>query len=62
MTFVGYLSVFCRSLLEEIEHLPGDARTQIGFITYDSMLHFYGLDPEGSQQPQMFVVSDLEGP
>lgn len=57
----GYLSVFCRTLLEEIDHLPGDTRTQIGFITYDSVLYFYGLDPECSQQPQMFVVSDLEG-
>jgi protein transport protein SEC24 len=59
--YLGYLSIFCRTLLEEIDHFPGDARTLIGFITYDSVLHFYGLDQEGSQQPQMFVVSDLEG-
>ncbi|XP_064628770.1 protein transport protein Sec24A-like isoform X2 [Lineus longissimus] len=55
----GYLSIFCQSLLEELDRLPGDSRTQIGFLTFDSAVHFYNL-AEGLSQPQMLIVSDLE--
>lgn len=40
--------------------LPGDSRTKVGFITFDSTIHFYNLQ-EGISQPQMLVVSDIEG-
>ena len=56
----GYLQIFCQTLLDELERIPGDARTQIGFITFDSAIHFYNL-AEGLSQPQMHVVSDVEG-
>ncbi len=56
----GYLQIFCQTLLDEIDRLPGDARTQIGFITFDSSVHFYNL-ADGLSQPQMLVVSDTEG-
>ncbi|XP_038833714.1 protein transport protein Sec24A-like isoform X2 [Salvelinus namaycush] len=55
----GYLDVVCQSLLENINALPGDSRTKIGFITFDSTIHFYNLQ-EGLSQPQMLVVSDIE--
>ena len=32
--------------IDELEKLPGDSRTQIGFITYDRVVHFYSM-PEG---------------
>jgi len=56
----GYLSSFCRTLLEELDRLPGDSRMQIGFIAFDSLLYFYGLDPS-FPQPKMFIISDLDG-
>jgi len=56
----GYLSVFCQILLNELDRLPGDSRMQIGFITFDSFLYFYGLDPS-FPQPKMFIISDLDG-
>jgi len=56
----GYLALFCQSLLEELDRIPGDLRTQIGFITFDRSLHFYNLDEDHSQ-PQMLVVSDVDG-
>ncbi|KAH0615914.1 hypothetical protein JD844_026553, partial [Phrynosoma platyrhinos] len=34
----GYLSIVCQSLLENLDKLPGDSRTRIGFITFDSTL------------------------
>uniref|UniRef100_A0A8C6STC5 SEC24 homolog A, COPII coat complex component n=1 Tax=Neogobius melanostomus TaxID=47308 RepID=A0A8C6STC5_9GOBI len=55
----GYLHVFCQSLLDNLESLPGDSRTKVGFITFDSTIHFYNLQ-EGLSQPQMLIVSDIE--
>ncbi|MGH0172237.1 UNVERIFIED_CONTAM: hypothetical protein FKN15_063141 [Acipenser sinensis] len=56
----GYLNVLCQSLLENLDKLPGDTRTRVGFITFDSTIHFYNLQ-EGLSQPQMLVVSDIDG-
>ncbi|XP_041122702.1 protein transport protein Sec24A-like isoform X2 [Polyodon spathula] len=55
----GYLDTVCQSLLDSLSLLPGDTRTKIGFITFDSRVHFYNLQ-EGLSQPQMLVVSDIE--
>lgn len=56
----GYLRQFCDILLEELDKLPGDGRTQIGFITYNSSVHFYNL-AEGLRQPHQMIVVDTEG-
>ena len=50
----GYLKVFCDTLLDELEKLPGDSRTQIGFITYDRVVHFYSMS-DGATQPTQLV-------
>ncbi|XP_023565803.1 protein transport protein Sec24B isoform X3 [Octodon degus] len=55
----GYLTVLCQSLLENLDKLPGDSRTRIGFMTFDSTIHFYSLQ-EGLSQPQMLIVSDID--
>lgn len=55
----GYLHMVCKLLKENLEKVPGDLRTQIGFITFDSTVHFYSLKSKLSQ-PQMNIVSDLE--
>uniref|UniRef100_A0A8B9I4H6 SEC24 homolog B, COPII coat complex component n=1 Tax=Anser brachyrhynchus TaxID=132585 RepID=A0A8B9I4H6_9AVES len=55
----GYLTILCNSLLENLDKLPGDSRTRIGFITFDSTVHFYNLQ-EGLSQPQMLIVSDID--
>ncbi|XP_041653565.1 protein transport protein Sec24B isoform X2 [Cheilinus undulatus] len=55
----GYLKYFCESLLENLDKLPGDSRTKIGFLTFDNTIHFYNLQ-EGLSQPQMLVVSDID--
>ncbi|XP_026213083.1 protein transport protein Sec24B isoform X2 [Anabas testudineus] len=55
----GYLKYFCESLLENLDKLPGDTRTRLGFLTFDSTIHFYNLQ-EGLSQPQMLVVSDID--
>ncbi|XP_065891060.1 protein transport protein Sec24A-like [Dysidea avara] len=55
----GMLGVFCSVLLENLAKLPGDARTMVGFLTYDSTLHFYNLK-SSLAQPQMMVVSEID--
>ncbi|CAH0561276.1 unnamed protein product [Brassicogethes aeneus] len=55
----GYLVSVCSILLEELKNLPGDARTQIGFIAYDSALHFFSL-AEGLSQPHEMTVLDVD--
>uniref|UniRef100_A0A8C6KJ12 SEC24 homolog B, COPII coat complex component n=1 Tax=Nothobranchius furzeri TaxID=105023 RepID=A0A8C6KJ12_NOTFU len=55
----GYLKYFCDALLENLDKMPGDARTRVGFLTFDSTIHFYNLR-EGLSQPQMLVVSDID--
>ncbi|KAG7576368.1 Sec23/Sec24 trunk domain [Arabidopsis thaliana x Arabidopsis arenosa] len=55
----GMLEVVAQTIKSCLDNLPGYPRTQIGFITYDSTLHFYNMKSSLSQ-PQMMVVSDLD--
>ncbi|KAG8592900.1 hypothetical protein GDO81_000661 [Engystomops pustulosus] len=55
----GYLQYFSQSLLENLDKIRGDSRTKIGFITFDSTVHFYNL-LEGLSQPQMLIMSDVD--
>ncbi|XP_056295030.1 protein transport protein Sec24B isoform X2 [Pseudoliparis swirei] len=55
----GYLKYFCESLMDNLDKLPGDTRTRVGFLTFDNTIHFYNLQ-EGLSQPQMLVVSDID--
>lgn len=56
----GYLQSFCEVMSEELEKIPGDSRTLIGFITYNSSVHFYNLS-EDLSTPQIHIVSDVDG-
>jgi len=60
MFFPGYLQTFCEVLAEDLDKLPGDSRTMVGFITYNSSVHFYNLS-EDLSVPQIQVVSDVDG-
>ena len=60
LLLTGYLKLFCETLLEELDRLPGDGRTRIGFMTYSTSVHYFNL-AEGLSQPQMLVVSDIDG-
>lgn len=55
----GYLEVLCSLLSEHLESLPGDARTKVGFIAYNSAVHFYGI-AEGYNQPHEMTVVDID--
>ncbi|GER50437.1 transport protein Sec24 [Striga asiatica] len=55
----GMLEVMAQTIKSCLDTLPGYPRTQIGFITFDSTIHFYNMK-SSLTQPQMMVVSDLD--
>ncbi|CAA3029180.1 transport Sec24-like At3g07100 [Olea europaea subsp. europaea] len=55
----GMLKVVAETIKSCLDDLPGYPRTQIGFISFDSMIHFYNMK-SSLMQPQMMVVSDLD--
>ncbi|GAB4832920.1 Protein transport protein Sec24A [Ancistrocladus abbreviatus] len=55
----GMLETVADSIKSCLDDLPGFPRTQIGFITFDSTIHFYNMKSTLTQ-PQMMVVSDVE--
>ncbi|KAJ6794060.1 protein transport protein Sec24-like [Iris pallida] len=55
----GLLEVLAKTIKSCLDELPGFPRTQIGFLTFDSTLHFY-IYPSSLTQPQMMVVADLD--
>lgn len=55
----GYLQTVCSTLMEQLENLPGDARTQVGFVAYNSAIHFYNI-AEGYNQPHEVTVLDVD--
>lgn len=55
----GYLHTICNTLIEQLDSLPGDARTQVGFVAYNSAIHFYNI-ADGYSQPHEVTVLDVE--
>ncbi|XP_059670933.1 protein transport protein SEC24 A [Cornus florida] len=55
----GMLEVVAQTIKSCLDRLPGFPRTQIGFITFDSTIHFYNMKSTLTQ-PQMMVVADLD--
>ncbi|CAL0300149.1 unnamed protein product [Lupinus luteus] len=55
----GMIEVVAQTIRSCLDELPGFPRTQIGFATFDSTIHFYNMK-SSLTQPQMLVVSDLD--
>jgi protein transport protein SEC24 len=54
----GMLQHVVNSVRRSLDNLPGNPRTHVGFITFDSSIHFYNLKST-LKAPQMLVVSDI---
>jgi len=57
----GYLPRACATIKACLDKLPGDGRTQIGLLTFDSTIQFYALRP-GASAPHVMVVADTQEP
>ncbi|KAI9298038.1 hypothetical protein K502DRAFT_322991 [Neoconidiobolus thromboides FSU 785] len=56
----GIVAAIAKTILDSLDRIPNaDQRVKVGFMTFDSSLHFYKLDIKSSE-PQMLVVADLE--
>ena len=55
---LGYVPVMAKIICESLENIPGDSRTLIGFIGFDSNIHFFNL---GDVQPTHLVMPDIQG-
>eukprot|EP00124_Ichthyophonus_hoferi_P002589 Ihof_evm2s182 gene=Ihof_evmTU2s182 len=55
----GVVATTIQAIKDNLEAMPGDDKRMIGFITYNSSLHFYQLKANYTQ-PQMLVVTDLK--
>ncbi|CAG0920020.1 unnamed protein product [Notodromas monacha] len=56
----GYLKIVCDTLLAHLpDRLPGDSRTLVSFIAFNSALHFFALSPECSR-PKLMTVKDVD--
>lgn len=57
----GMLYVTCKTIKSILDKLPGAPRTHIGFVTFNSSVHFYNLK-SSMNQPQMLVMPDTQEP
>ena len=54
----GMLQCLVNAAKRALDDIPGGGRAQIGFMTFDSTIHYYSLKST-LKAPQMLVVSDL---
>lgn len=57
----GMLQTAAETIKRSLNKLPGQPRTQVGFLAYDSSVHFFNLKSSLSQ-PQMLTVPDMTDP
>ncbi|KAL6426198.1 hypothetical protein ACFW04_009032 [Cataglyphis niger] len=55
----GYLQIVCNTITDELSRLPGDSRTQVGFLAVDSALHFFSM-PDNVSQPHEMIMLDID--
>lgn len=55
----GYLNIVCNTITDELSRLPGDGRTQLGFLAVDSAIHFFSM-PDNVSQPHEMIMLDVE--
>ncbi|XP_066587390.1 protein transport protein Sec24A [Prorops nasuta] len=55
----GYLTIVCNIITEELSRLPGDSRTQVGFLAVDSAVHFFSM-PDNVSQPHEMIMLDVD--
>eukprot|EP00002_Diphylleia_rotans_P002347 TRINITY_DN114_c0_g1_i2.p1 TRINITY_DN114_c0_g1~~TRINITY_DN114_c0_g1_i2.p1 ORF type:complete len:810 (-),score=160.55 TRINITY_DN114_c0_g1_i2:379-2808(-) len=55
----GLLQVVCQTIRNILDEIPGGRRAQIGFLTFDTTLHFYNI-AANSTTPKMIVSNELD--
>ena len=55
---LSYIPTLAKAILDNLDMIPGDSRTLIGFIAFDSKVHFFSF---GDRQTTHFVMPDIQG-
>uniref|UniRef100_A0A1I7S4Z2 Protein transport protein Sec24-like n=2 Tax=Bursaphelenchus xylophilus TaxID=6326 RepID=A0A1I7S4Z2_BURXY len=55
----GYLNILSEQLAINLDRLPGDDRTLVGFLAFDSSLHFFEFFSSSSAAREL-IVTDVE--
>lgn len=55
-TDLGYIPIIAKAIADSLESMPGDARATIGFIAYDSNVHYFSFT---GTQVVHYVVPDI---
>ncbi|KAL0102264.1 hypothetical protein PUN28_018655 [Cardiocondyla obscurior] len=55
----GYLQIVCNTITDELSRLPGDSRTQVGFLAVDSAIHYFSM-PDNVSQPHEMIMLDID--
>lgn len=55
---LGYIPRMAKAILNSLDEIPGDSRTLVGFIGFDSNIHFFSM---GEKQPTHMVLPDIQG-
>ena len=61
----GLLATSARTILENLDRIPNaDRRTRLGFLAFDSNLHYFAIPPDGTElsDTNMLVIGDLDEP
>jgi protein transport protein SEC24 len=56
----GYLKIACDTIRTNLANFPGDKRTQVAIIGFNSGVNFFVMSPEFSR-PHMQVLQDIDG-
>ena len=54
----GYIKRFADAMLDSLDSIPGDARAMLGFLGFDTKLHFFNLSED---RPVHYIMPDIEG-
>lgn len=55
---LGFIPIMAKTILDNLDDIPGDGRTLVGFIGFNSNLHFFTF---GDKQPTHLVMPDITG-
>lgn len=55
---LSYIPTLAKAIHDNIDMIPGDSRTLIGFIAFDSNVHFFDF---GEKQTTHIVMPDIQG-
>ncbi|PSN64553.1 protein transport protein Sec24 [Corynespora cassiicola Philippines] len=61
----GLVGTASRVISDSLARIPNaDGRTRVGFLAFDSSLHYFSIPRDGSENndPSMLVISDLDEP